>query len=85
MTKEQFMKKLYRLQILQQMAVGVEGLTFKVDTFTLRETNDAAVEYMLLRGENYLASGTIAEVDSNESAKAKLTELNTLISKKGWI
>ena len=85
MTKDQFMKKLYRLQVFQQMAVGVEGLTFKVDTFTLRDTNEAAVEYMLLKGDVYLGSGTIVESDSNEEAKGKLSELNALITKRGWI
>ena len=85
MTKDQFMKKLYRLQVLQQMVVGVEGLTFKVDIFTLRDTNEAAVEYMMTRGETFISGGTIAESDSNDAVKEKLTELKGLVAKKGWI
>lgn len=60
-------------------------MTFKVDTFTLRGTNEAAIEYMLLKGESYLVSGTIIESDDNEGAMGKLAELNAIISKEGWI
>ena len=84
MTKDQFMNKLYRLQVLQQMAVGVGGLTFKVDTYVTREGN-AAVEWMLLRGEEWLKSGTITEGDDNEKAEEKVTELNDYITKRGWV
>lgn len=84
MTKDQFMKKLYRLQVIQQMAVGVEGLTFKVDTYTTRD-GQAAVEYMLLRGEEWLKSGTIVESDDNTRAKEEVADVNAFVSKKGWI
>ena len=79
------MKKLYRLQVIQQMAVGVDGLTFKVDTYTLKETGEAAVEYMLTRGDIYISSGIIAESDNNDCAKIALAEFSTLMSRKGWI
>ena len=84
MTKDQFMKKLYRLQVLQQMAVGIGGLTFKVDSFMTRD-NQAAVEWMLLRGDEYLKSGTITEADDNAEAKQSISDLHDFISKRGWI
>lgn len=82
MTKEQFMNKLYRLQCFQRMAVGVDNLTFKVDTYVTRD-GLAAVEWMLLRGDEWLKSGTIVEGDDDSKVKAILTELYMFISKRG--
>lgn len=84
MTKDEFMNKLYRLQVLQQMAVGMPGITFKVDTYTTRD-NLAAVEWMLLRGDEYLKSGIITEDNSQEQGDAMVSELRDYIGKRGWI
>lgn len=84
MTKDQFMKKLYRLQVIQQMTIGADALTFKVITYVTRD-GMAAVEFTLLRGDEWLKSGTIVENDDNTIAKEAVAELNSYISKKGWL
>lgn len=78
------MKKLYRLQVLQQLAVGIPGITFKVDTYTTRD-NQAAVEWMLLRGDEYLKSGTVTEDGDDQGAASMIQELHDYIGKRGWI
>jgi len=84
MTKDEFMNKVYRLQKLQQMSVGVIDLTFKVNTYFTRD-NYAAVEWMLLRGEEWVNSGTIVECDNNEEASNKITDLKDYVTEHGWI
>ena len=84
MTKDEFMNKVYRLQNLQQILVGVIDLTFKVTTYFTRD-NYAAVEWMLLRGEEWSKSGTIIECDDNDEASKKIADLKDYITEHGWI
>lgn len=84
MTKDEFMNKLYRLQVLQQMVVGMPGIIFKVDIYTTRD-NQAAVEWMILRGDEYLKSGTIIEDGDKDGAESMITELHDYIGNRGWI
>lgn len=84
MTKDEFMKKLCRLQVFQRMAVGVDNLTFKVDTYVTRD-GLAAIEWMLLRSDEWLKSGTIVESDDSGKVKELLAELYMYINKRGWI
>lgn len=78
------MKKLYRLQVLQQLVVGMPCITFKVDTFTTRD-GASAIEWMILKGEEYLKSGTVTEDCEEFRANEMITELHDYIGSRGWI
>ena len=84
MTREDFKNVLYRLQAIQQMAVEISGITFKIDTFTTRDRTQA-IEWMLQRNGVFVKSGTITEDSAKYPADVMVSELKDFVTKYGWL